>query len=87
MFTVNRWPKNNFMFKNFALSGPKLLVPLYHMGLFRSKLFSCSTQLSMKFILLINVKMPIMVGILTFVSRINTTCELISKNTLDFSAF
>ena len=30
-------------------------------------------QLSMKFILLINVKMPTIVGILTFISRINTT--------------
>ena len=35
------------------------------------KLFSFSTQLSMKFILLINVKMPTIVGILTFISRIN----------------
>ena len=35
------------------------------------KLISCSTQLSMKFILLINVKMPTIVGILTFISRIN----------------
>ena len=34
------------------------------------KLFSCSAQLRIKFILLINVKMPI-VGILTFISRIN----------------
>ena len=39
------------------------------------KLFSCSTQLSMKFILLINVKMPTNVGILTFLSLINTTSE------------
>ena len=39
------------------------------------KLFPCSTQLSMKFILLINVKMPTIVGILTFISRINTTSE------------
>ena len=38
------------------------------------KLFPCSTQLSTKFILLINVKMPI-VGILTFISMINTTSE------------
>ena len=30
-----------------------------------------STQLSMEFILLINVKMPTIVGILKFVSRIN----------------
>ena len=33
------------------------------------KLFSCSTQLSMKFFLLIIVKMPTVVGILTFMSR------------------
>ena len=32
------------------------------------KLFSCSTQLSMNFFLLINVKMPTIVGILTFMS-------------------
>ena len=38
------------------------------------KLFSNSTQLSTKFILLIKVKMPTVVGILTF-SRINTTSE------------
>ena len=39
------------------------------------KLFSCSTQLSIKFIMLINVKMPTIVGILTFISMINTTCQ------------
>ena len=40
------------------------------------KLCSCSTQLSIKFIPLINVKMPtIVVGILTFISMINTTSE------------
>ena len=39
------------------------------------KLIPCSTQLSTKFILLINVKMPTIVGILTFISRINTTSE------------
>ena len=36
------------------------------------KLFSCSTQLSMKFFLLINVKMPAVVGILTFMSGKNS---------------
>ena len=35
------------------------------------KLFSCSTLLRLKFILLVNVKMPTIVGILTFTSRIN----------------
>ena len=43
------------------IPGPKII-----------KLFSCSTQMSMKFILFINVKMPTIVGILMFISRINT---------------
>ena len=37
------------------------------------KLFSCPTKMSRKFILLINVKMSAIVGILTFISMINTT--------------
>ena len=46
-------------------------------GLEVIKLLLCSTQLSMKFILLINVEMlnvemPTIVGILIFISRINT---------------
>ena len=45
-------------------SGPKVM-----------KLFSCSTLLSMKFIQHINVKMPTIVGILTFIGRINTASE------------
>ena len=44
----------------FALSGPEVIKP-----------FSYSIQLSTKFILLINVKMPTIVGILTFISMIN----------------
>ena len=40
------------------------------------KIFSCSTQLSMKFFLLINVKMPLIVGILTFISRKNSIIGL-----------
>ena len=39
------------------------------------KLFSCSTQLSMKFIMLINIKMLTIVDILTFISSINTMSE------------
>ena len=35
------------------------------------KLFSCSTQLSMKISLLINMKMPTIVGIFIFISREN----------------
>ena len=40
------------------------------------KLFSCSTQLRMKFFLLINVKMPTIVGILTFMTRKNSILGL-----------
>ena len=43
-----------------TLPGPKVI-----------KLFSCSAQLRLKFILLIKVKMPTIVGILTFISRID----------------
>ena len=35
----------------------------------------CSTELSMKFTLIINVKIPPIVGILTFISRINIPSE------------
>ena len=41
------------------------------------ELFSYSTQLSTKFILFINVKMPTTVGILTFISMINTKSEIL----------
>ena len=36
------------------------------------KIISCSSQLSMKFFLLGNVKMPTIVGILTFIGRKNS---------------
>ena len=55
-------------------------------GLKVIKLVSWSTQLSMEFILLINVKMPTIVDILTFISRINTTSEYFKQeNVLFFS--
>ena len=38
-----------------------------------------STQLSTKFILLINVIMPTIVGILTFISMINVTSERLKE--------
>ena len=41
------------------------------------KKISYSTQLSTKFILLINDKMPPTIGILTFISMINTTSEIL----------
>ena len=40
------------------------------------KKISCSTQLSMQFFLLINVKMSTNVGILTFMSRKNSIIGL-----------
>ena len=51
------------------------------------KLFTCSTHLSMNFILLINVKMPTIVGILTFISMINTTSERLKARNLHLSIF
>ena len=44
--------------------------------------FSYSTQLSTKFILLINVEMPTIVRILTFISMINTTSDLNKETSL-----
>ena len=57
-----------------ARSGPKVIK------------LSCLPQMSMKFILFINVKMPTIVGILTFISMINTTSERLEAR-LYFSAF
>ena len=57
-----------FFFNNLSLKarepGPEVI-----------KLFSCSTQLKIKFIMLKNVKMPTIVGILTYIGMINTTYE------------
>ena len=54
----------------------------------RPNAFSCSTQLSMKFILLMNVKMPTNVGILTFISRIKYKIpEFNSKRNLNFQHY
>ena len=64
------------------------------------KLFSCSTPLSMKFIMLINVKVPIagfglcfpsqstaIVDILTFISVINTTSKCLKARKVFFQHF
>ena len=48
------------------------------------KLLPYSTQRSMNFIQLINVKMPTIVGILTFISRINTTSERLKARNSSF---
>ena len=49
------------------------------------KLFSCSTQLSKKFIMLINVKMPTSVDILTFNNTINTSLDSLKARKKIFS--
>ena len=51
------------------------------------KLFPCSTQLSNKFILPIDIKLPTVVGILTFIGRLNTISERYSKKLLHLSVF
>ena len=51
-----------------SLPGPKVI-----------QLFSCSTQMSTKFILLINIKMPTIAGILTFISMINAIHERLKE--------
>ena len=48
------------------------------------KLFSCSTQLSIKFFSLINVKMPIILGVLTFMSKKNSTPGLYEPEKAEF---
>ena len=50
------------------------------------KLFSCSTQLSMKFILLMNVKLPTIVGILIFMDMIKSE-HLKARHVFDFKHF
>ena len=58
MPTCLSWQPNSLFEPN---HGPEVII-----------FFSCSTQLSMKFLLLINVKMPTIVGILTFMSMKNS---------------
>ena len=45
------------------------------------KLFSCSTQLSTEFSLLINMKMPTSAGIFIFISMKNFTVATLSNKT------
>ena len=48
------------------------------------KLFSCSAQLSMKFLPLINVKMPTIVGILTCMSGKNNILGITEPKKAEF---
>ena len=74
--------KNNFQFAVLS-RGPIANAICHLIGLNEKivtgpeviKLVSCSTQLSMKCIILINVKMPTIACPLTFTSMINTTPE------------
>ena len=61
MKELDWWPWCRLGFNN---TGPEVI-----------KLFPCSSKLSTKSILLINVEMPIIAGILTDISMINTTSE------------
>ena len=63
------------------------ITPHYMLGSEIMKDFPFSTQLSTKFILLINVKMPTIVGILTFISMINTTSERLKARNCRFFSF
>ena len=72
MLRVNKTEKyQNFSSEIFNFNSCKNCSILHRTGLEVIKLFSCSSQLSLKFILFINMKMPKIVGILTFISRIN----------------
>ena len=48
---------------------------------------SCSTKLIIEFIMLINVKMPTIVGILTFISMVNTTSQSLRARNVFFQQF
>ena len=61
-------PNQEILGSNPTISGYVLEKDFYYSGLEFIKLFFV---LSSEFILLINVKMPTIVGILTFISRIN----------------
>ena len=45
---------------------------------------TCSTQLQLKFILLVDVKIPTIVGIFTFISRLNAKIESLKATELYF---
>ena len=51
------------------------------------KTFSCSTQPSMNIFLLINIKMPTIVGILTFMRGENSILDLSEPKKADFLCF
>ena len=75
----------HFLYKNdkntiFSRIGSRYIAQKEQSGPEVIKLFHA--ELSTKFILLINVKMPTTVGILTFISMINTTSERLKARNL-----
>ena len=56
-------------------------------GLKVIKQILCSNQISMEFIMLINVKMPTIVGILTFIRIVNTPSEKLKAINIYVSTF
>ena len=74
-----------FVFKLRKLKVNQFCTLIWRPGPEVIKLFSYSTQLSTIFNLLINVKMPTNVGILTFISMINTTPERLKQETSLFA--
>ena len=66
-----------------TIEGKQRRLPAaYHLGSEVIELFTCSTPLSVKLILLINVKMPTnsKCGILTLISRINASIECFQQD-------
>ena len=64
---------NNIRYNgNSVLRREKSCLRGQRQGLEVTKFLSCSNEMSMQFILLITVKMPTIVGILTFISSINS---------------
>ena len=68
----------NFIFKQSKIRIPKTItvIVLKMEQASRFKKTSCLTQLSIKFFLVVNVKMPTVVGITTFMSRKNSILGL-----------
>ena len=61
-----------YLSTEYNIEEPESVMKQWLLGPEVIKHFSCSTQLSMKIFLLINVKMPTIVGILTFISVKNS---------------
>ena len=86
--TRNIWVKLFYIWARGSEGDVVLRVFYFSSGPEVIKLFSCETQLSTKFITLINVKMPTIVGILTLISRINTaTKSLTARKIIIFQHF